>query len=394
MKLHDFYWNNENQTINFQLDQLHTQSMMMTSWTEGCRLIVKSRSGWIPTSNDLGVRLLTDDKNEDSVELFAATIPLEIRTNMQRIVWKQDLCLYLVASYPVCRDFFVSNPGVFWFIVAKTCLQNYSVFRTIHLFEMKRNRIIEELYPELNASMILSFLNRLSWSGFDVQLLMLIDTVIQEQHFIQNTRYFNPLPVALVRAIFETNLYGFQFLEMLIHYALRKNNFDQEWLRNLHHLIRDTYEMYQIFERKDFDHALRQCRFSVTLERLHNRLMAEMNSNLAFAGTLHENIRNRVNKPFPPPPLPATDQIQPVTTAAELSQEGRDMEHCVGSYSQLVINDNYYIYRVYQPQRATLSIRKKGGRWHLDALKQYRNHIPDDECFKVVHQWLTMSQNL
>ena len=93
--------------------------------------------------------------------------------------------------------------------------------------------------------------------------------------------------------------------------------------------------------------------------------------------------------PYPPPPIPGTRDIVPVTSESQLRSEGRLQMNCVGSYSKRVKRGQDYIYRVMAPERATLMIhRGADGCWHCAELKARGNRHARDATIRHVEVWL------
>ena len=93
--------------------------------------------------------------------------------------------------------------------------------------------------------------------------------------------------------------------------------------------------------------------------------------------------------PFPPPPLPGTEFIIPLTTSEQLHEEGREQKNCAGTFSDKVRSKDCYLYRVMQPERATLSIAKgSDGNWHIRQLKIKANQEATFETISAVETWL------
>jgi hypothetical protein len=90
---------------------------------------------------------------------------------------------------------------------------------------------------------------------------------------------------------------------------------------------------------------------------------------------------------FPPPPLPGTDTIVPITTVAELDAEGRSQHHCVAGYAASVLAGDRYIYRVLAPERATLEIGLDGGAPVLRQLNLSHNRMPSAATVTAVRRW-------
>ena len=93
--------------------------------------------------------------------------------------------------------------------------------------------------------------------------------------------------------------------------------------------------------------------------------------------------------PLPPPPIQGTDNIVPLVTVSQLRAEGREQKNCVGSYAKRVlVHRNIYIYRVVKPERCTLSVDLKDGKWRIDQLYQSCNRIPSPDTRAEIVKWL------
>jgi len=92
---------------------------------------------------------------------------------------------------------------------------------------------------------------------------------------------------------------------------------------------------------------------------------------------------------LPAPPLPGTEHILPLTTTADLRVEGKSQHNCVGSYVPSVRKGRIYVYRILQPERATLSIRPGfGGAWFISELKCACNRDTSKATRVAVLEWL------
>ncbi len=91
--------------------------------------------------------------------------------------------------------------------------------------------------------------------------------------------------------------------------------------------------------------------------------------------------------PDPPPPPPG---FVPLRTSADLRKEGREMSNCVGSYWSRVQRGQYAVYRVLEPERATLGLRfnRVRGAWWIDQLKGPANQPVRPETRLFVRDWV------
>ena len=108
---------------------------------------------------------------------------------------------------------------------------------------------------------------------------------------------------------------------------------------------------------------------------------------------VHAFSKHRLFTAFKPrfsrPPLPGTQAIVPVRTPADLAAEGREQSNCVASCVEDVLEGDCYIYRVLQPERATLSITRNAcGDWEIDQLLLSRNRMVSPATLEQVEAWL------
>lgn len=100
---------------------------------------------------------------------------------------------------------------------------------------------------------------------------------------------------------------------------------------------------------------------------------------------------------IPRPPLEGTDAIIPLTKVADYFEEGREQQSCVASYASRVAvsvdgsrdgRASLYVYRVLQPERATLAIRRDRGAWCIDELRCAQNRPAAHRTQMAVQEWL------
>lgn len=145
------------------------------------------------------------------------------------------------------------------------------------------------------------------------------------------------------------------------------------------------------------DRAIRDtCRMANQLsmiEAITNRLMVAKSYQQIDA--IHDEMVQQFNEysyqlaqtdEFPIPPFTGTEHIIPIDNKADLLKEGREMKHCVGSYTNQVKCGNCYIYKVMEPQRATLSVSPKTGK--ILQLKLSANRVPKRQTYNEVNKWL------
>lgn len=97
--------------------------------------------------------------------------------------------------------------------------------------------------------------------------------------------------------------------------------------------------------------------------------------------------------PLPKPPIEGTETIIPLQTGSDLRDEGLAQHNCVGGHVGRVRAETCYVYRILEPERATLSIIKApGGEWQIDELFIACNKPVKSETRQAVTEWLSQTQ--
>ena len=149
--------------------------------------------------------------------------------------------------------------------------------------------------------------------------------------------------------------------------ALWKKTEQPVWI-----LMRDTARMYG--ERHP-DRPMPQVRDLSALCRLHDRLAGELTG-------------ERFGKLTFTPPLPGNETVVPITDLAMLIEEGRIQHNCAASYCEAVADGRSFLYRVLAPERCTLEIAPRKGKWEAVQLLAACNRPPKEETKKAVAKWL------
>ncbi len=96
---------------------------------------------------------------------------------------------------------------------------------------------------------------------------------------------------------------------------------------------------------------------------------------------------------YPPPPIPGNFAIVPLTYREDLVEEARQQANCVIDYEYRVLNGRMAIYRVLFPERCTLSLKLRRGKWIVDQLRAARNREPGGAVVQAVNAWLAAAEN-
>jgi len=161
------------------------------------------------------------------------------------------------------------------------------------------------------------------------------------------------------------------FLHDLSHHAG-----DQDW-KSL--LARPLWEVEDLLRLSGSPTAIPGFR---TLERLydyHQELL------MPHLGSLNPWFFQPI---LPEPPFPGIPGIEPVRFIRDLFREGEEMEHCVASHVARLHAGLEAVYRVLEPQRATLAIFRSAKGWVTGQIAGPRNAPVTDDVMRNVFRRL------
>ncbi len=127
----------------------------------------------------------------------------------------------------------------------------------------------------------------------------------------------------------------------------------------------------------------RRFRSVAEVQACHDRLVRRLNVDDGTQYFYKPSTRS-----FPPPPLLGTVNIQPIITALQLEEEGREQHHCVGMFADQVADGEMYFYKILAPERATVSLEKTQNGWVIAELKATCNSKVSPETWRFVEEWL------
>ncbi len=122
--------------------------------------------------------------------------------------------------------------------------------------------------------------------------------------------------------------------------------------------------------------------------------LCQIHDDLAEESVRRARDRN-LQATFAAPPIAGTDDIVPLTSAAELAAEAAQQRNCLASthFVRNCLAGDYYVYRVLHPERASLGIRRgAGGRWQVAELNARFNARVKPQTRQAVQRWLYEGQ--
>ena len=303
------------------------------------------------------------------------TIPADVLQHL-RIYSSNPFGLLMILSRDQAAcELFVDHPVLFCLLYFQAQWQGLGLPWLLRNCRLKRVDALSSCdFPRQPSAVTL--LKKLKFSGFTRRQFDLICQVFQLDYWLLNhqPRISHTLLQSVIRHPVLLSC------QLLAHWQDKDAQLLHSTLTDIQRLQR-----HGGFSPKRMLLPLRQCKQVQDVVRLHDRLVGIVNRKSATG------VRDDIA--YPPPPLPGTEAIVPITDYAQLHAESVTQHHCVNSYHADILAGSYYVYRVLVPERATLgvSILYPGHDCQdvvVDQLKGLRNGEVCTETWQAVETWL------
>lgn len=182
----------------------------------------------------------------------------------------------------------------------------------------------------------------------------------------------------------------------LLHFISQKLEFSKaRFLLQYHSLwnwsnfkliINDSESMARRLAITNITDQINRCKNLNELNRLHDRLIEQLN---------RRSIKDMPLIEFPEPPIEGNESIIPIRNNIELMIEGKKQRHCVASYENAVMDGVYYVYRLLEPERATVGLNiRSDDSVFVNQIKLVCNGTASNETKQVIADWIKNRGNL
>lgn len=107
---------------------------------------------------------------------------------------------------------------------------------------------------------------------------------------------------------------------------------------------------------------------------------------------------HHVPERFRSPPVAAVEDdaflIEPLQSRTALEAEGAEMSNCIASYLAKIHSGNCYAYRLFRPERATVLIDRRAGRWSIaEAMIAGNERQVRSSTWNRLSKWVMTAEN-
>ena len=322
----------------------------------------------------------------DSLALthWQSTVPENLLLALRPFrLWNFSL-LQMAFQWREMRDLIASNPALVWLVREYADTHNLSHSKLRQLLNLKQHQILKNIGLTGTKSSVRS-LRRIQVESYNPSMAELVRQLWRQPEIVEQFKHQQKIDRPFMRLI--------QRLPWIAGRPLAKtlDTIQCHWrYEELIQRVIDTRSMSR--DDPEVEERLACARSFAAVENLHRRAIERFNDHnqgrLARVTALTDDDGDPL--PFPDPPDPGTADIQPILTPQALLDEGRRMEHCVGSYIRTVQDGNYFVYHMKSPEPLTIGVRVRQGRiTNYDQIEGVRNGRPTEEAKNKVLAWIT-----
>lgn len=361
-------------TIDFSIYFKYPCKIAITPWEQGIYWTNTSDPARKPPNylDELNIpfRILM---NETGTQAWLNSFPAEIHGKLLSFELKYpgflSSLLWFISRDQYALELFMLQPRLTWLLLFSAKRYQWEESYVNRLFQKKRINILNACgLPAKHSA--LNFLSKFQSSIMTVCQYFLIKKVLTTTDYSK----FNHLHI-----ITEDKVKFLQKHPKMIKSKLFTTK-QPEWnWYEFIHLVEDTQRLAKDLK-TDFYSRVKKCRNFRELQNLHDKLTeAENRINLLLVPKIK----------FSKPPIDGTENIVPIQNLYELTKEGQQQQHCVSTYQPKIIAKRYYVYKILNPERATLGIELTNhGTWKINQFVLKRNKKPSKATWIYVNNWL------
>ncbi|PID42414.1 MAG: hypothetical protein CSB48_10110 [Proteobacteria bacterium] len=299
------------------------------------------------------------------------SVLIEFEKKYQCNIWR---VIKLIYQSREARELFLSAGTLFWLTLSRAEAQLWPDHFLLELYSQKRRQILGECgFPATNA--MLKVISKFFADRFDTGIKRTLFS-FDWQKQVQRLRHLPRIDQKRLSLIEK-------------HPGIENAHFirnpDKAVTREAATCIEDCFRMCECSGRDSCLKKLCMCETELQLTQLHDQMVLEL---IAEPASKKFSSSGEKITQFPEAPIAGNETIKPITTSQELYIESQIMAHCVAGYAERILSGNYYVYRVFFPERATLGIhisKERGAR--IDQIQGRKNRPVTTNTREVVIQW-------
>ncbi|MBF0471131.1 MAG: PcfJ domain-containing protein [Gammaproteobacteria bacterium] len=377
---------------------IHPVTLRVSGWSDG--LLVESNfTGAWEQITDIGNTMLFPNEKRlisSSLQSLQQTIPELIRHTVQTFAIDQYRLLRLAALSTHAQQLCLNNPMLYWLWSRTIDLEAIETAADLdtHPLLLKQHQLFLNLLGEGAADWVkkqpkaaLKVLHKVTLESGDYRELEAIYHLFSDESFYQ-ARLFPRLYPYLEYNLLNCTISNLWRLNIRREYdelpVTEKKIYRSKSLTEIGVMIHDIRRMSALFDDGDPLKKIKRASSFKELTQLHDAVVENFNRHQ------HTYLKKLI---FPIPPILGNQQIEPITTGYELLREGETMNHCVASYESKVMEGTSYIYRINEPERATLELGLDRSHPYISQIRGKFNATVQQATVDSIETWINNKYN-
>ena len=318
---------------------------------------------------------------ESPVYQFIHKVPKQQRMGVAPYNYLQTKMLQLCAQRKEARQLLAKCPILLWLLAEYLETAEFQWYHIRILLRMKRKEIVRQVFGKGSKADIrmLSKIKFGNQPGTEVALNAIKNAIINDYSYI--FRHHNIIPLQLLIILGQDPFLWASRMLPLLTFKIYPNQIELiKEVRKISHLWEDISGIAEALDINP-ERQLNRCESIESLQNLHYQWIRRLNQ--------RERPKKK-NSPdiFPKAPIEGNDKIIQIRETVTLMEEGQEMHHCVGGYVKKIKMGKCFIFKVLQPERATLEIKQTAHGIRIGQFKCAYNKTPSDDSFKVIQEWI------
>ena len=356
----------------------------LRSWEEGGGVEVRQGRVWQRNDEAFDYPVSSAEVAEldahHPVRAYYDTLPGNAAKALRQFASHQCRLIHVLRQYPLSEEMASSAPILCW--AASSLLgASPSKGEIGSLFGSRRNLILEKFCGTGSASH-LKFLTKIRDFSYQHEDLGLLKGMLRQERLMLKLRHVRMINWPVLRVFYKQPY----ILEMKCALdCLSASNCRDAFmfLGKVGMYIRDIRRMCQTASLEYPWARICAMKSAFQIKNLHDAIAVELSRKNA------EAIIEKYGEDLPHSPLRGTENIVHISKVRDLLAEGEEMAHCVGGYVDRVMSGEVFIYRIFEPERATLEVeRTPDGKFRIVQVKLYKNRHVSNMTLMLLKDWL------
>jgi hypothetical protein len=316
----------------------------------------------------LGDDLLQSDRPH--IRQWYLTVPPAVRAGLECLPSCRCSILSLAARHRSVCDLLINNPLLLWTSYYHAARAELGEREFLVMLDSKQIQILQALGYDASKQQI-KILRKTAAAHLDsadVLKLLEICRVKTTKDFLSHYHCISKNTVASIREYPWLANCAAKALIPALEYKVNRQ------------ILFDTINMADDLE------LVRRCTSIDALRELHDKLVRELNRQQSYRWRHQDADGNYL--PLPEPPVAGGEGIVALSTQEMIIDEGLEMDHCILTYIGRVLDGEYYVYKMTEPERLTIGLKQNSaGLWSISQVKGKRNAEPSESGRAIVQRW-------